>query len=92
MIFIIDARVLDIVVSFWRIFFYCRFFRRSFLATVPADTNLSLGKLGRATNVDNSDYTSETSLNSSARDSGTGAVSMSQFYIGSVDDSLSGYS
>ena len=61
------------------------------MATVPADTNLSLGKLGRATNVDNSDYTSETSLNSSARDSGTGAVSMSQFYIGSVDDSLSGY-
>ena len=61
------------------------------MATVPSDTNLSLGKLGRATNVDNSDYTSQTSLNSAARDSGTGAVSMSQFYVGSVDNSLSGY-
>ena len=67
------------------------FLWRPFLATVPADTNLSLGKLGRATNVDNSDYTSQTSLNSAGRDSGTGAVSMSQFYIGSVDNSLTGY-
>ena len=61
------------------------------MATVPAGTNLSLGKLGRATNVDNSDNTSQTSLNSAARDSGTGAVSMSQFYIGSVDNSLTGF-
>lgn len=61
------------------------------MATVPADTNLSLGKLGRATNVDNSDYTSQTSLNSAARDSGTAETNISSFYIGSVDNSLSGY-
>ncbi len=61
------------------------------MATVPADTNLSLGKLGRATNVDNSDYTSQTSLNSAARDSGTAETNLSQFYIGSVDNSLSGF-
>jgi len=41
------------------------------LATPPADTNLSLGKLGRATAVDNANHTSITSLNDCARDSGT---------------------
>ena len=61
------------------------------MATPPDDTNLSLGKLGRATAVGNGNYTSQTSLNSAARDSGTGAVSMSQFYVGSVDNSISGY-
>ncbi len=61
------------------------------MATPPAGTKLSLGKLGRATAVGNSDYTSKTSLNSAARDSGTGKASISDFYIGSVDNTLSGY-
>jgi len=61
------------------------------LATPPNGTKLSLGKLGRATNVGNSDNTSRTSLNSAGRDSGTSKTSVSDFYIGSVDDSLDGY-
>jgi len=61
------------------------------LATPTDGTKLSLGKLGRATAVGNSDYTSKTSLNSAARDSGTGKASISDFYIGSVDNSLDGY-
>jgi len=61
------------------------------LATPPNGTKLSLGKLGRATNVGNSDYTSKTSLNSAGRDSGTSKTSLSDFYIGSVDNSLSGF-
>ena len=39
----------------------------------------------------NSDYTSKTSLNSAARDSSTGKASLSDFYIGSVDNTLDGY-
>ena len=61
------------------------------MATPPNGTKLSLGKLGRATNVGNSDYTSKTSLNSAGRDSGTSKTSISDFYIGSVDNTLDGY-
>ncbi|MBC8428564.1 hypothetical protein H8D04_01635 [bacterium] len=61
------------------------------MATPPDGTKLSLGKLGRATAVGNSNYTSKTSLNSSARDSGTGKASLSDFYISAVDNTLSGY-
>ena len=61
------------------------------MPTPPAGTALSLGKLGRATAVDNSDYTSATSLNDCARDSGTAATNLSNFYIGSVDSTLDGY-
>ena len=61
------------------------------MATPPDGTKLSLGKLGRATAVGNSDYTSKTSLNGAGRDSGTGKTSVSDFYIGSVDNSLDGY-
>jgi len=61
------------------------------LATPPAGTALSLGKLGAATAVDNSDYESVTSLNDCARDSGTAATNLSNFYIGAVDNSITGY-
>jgi hypothetical protein len=61
------------------------------LATPPAGTALSLGKLGRATAVGNSDYTSTTSLNDCARDSGTATTNLSNFYIGAVDSTLDGY-
>jgi len=61
------------------------------LATPPNGTALSLGKLGRATAVGNSDYTSATSLNDCARDSGTAATNLSNFYIGAVDSTLTGY-
>jgi len=61
------------------------------LATPPDGTKLSLGKLGRATAVGNSNYTSKTSLNSAGRDSSTGKTKLSDFYIGSVDSTLSGY-
>jgi hypothetical protein len=61
------------------------------LATPPAGTALSLGKLGAATAVDNSDYESATSLNDCARDSGTAATNLSNFYIGAVDNSITGY-
>ena len=54
------------------------------MATPPNGTKLSLGKLGRATNVGNSDYTSKTSLNSAGRDSGTSKTSLSDFYISAV--------
>jgi hypothetical protein len=62
------------------------------LATPPTGTKLSLGKLGRATAVDNANYTSKTSLNDCARDSGTSATNLSNFYIGAVDNSITGYS
>lgn len=61
------------------------------MATPPNGTKLSLGKLGRATAVGNSNYTSSTSLNDAARDSGTGKASLSDFYISAVSNSLSGY-
>ena len=61
------------------------------MATPPAGTKLSLGKLGRATAVGNSNYTTKTSLNSAARDSSTGKASLGDFYIGSVDNTLDGY-
>ena len=61
------------------------------MATPTAGSKLSLGKLGRATAVGNSDYTSKTSLNDCARDSGTGKASIGDFYIGSVDNTLDGY-
>ena len=71
--------------------FLWSFFWETFLATPPNGTKLSLGKLGRATAVGNSDYTSKTSLNSAGRDSGTSKTSLSDFYIGSVDNTLDGY-
>ena len=61
------------------------------MATPTDGTKLSLGKLGRATAVGNSDYTSKTSLNDAGRDSGTGRTKISDFYIGSVDNTLDGY-
>ena len=61
------------------------------MATPTAGTKLSLGKLGRATAVDNSDYTSKTSLNSCARDSSTGKASLGDFYISAVVNELTGY-
>ena len=61
------------------------------MATPPAGTALSLGKLGRATAVDNANHTTITSLNDCARDSGTATTNLSNFYIGAVDDSLTGY-
>ena len=61
------------------------------MATPPDGTKLSLGKLGRATAVGNSDYTSKTSLNDAGRDSGTDKTKVSDFYIGSVDNTLDGY-
>ena len=51
--------------------FLWSFFWETFLATPPNGTKLSLGKLGRATAVGNSNYTSKTSLNDAGRDSGT---------------------
>jgi len=61
------------------------------LATPTAGSKLSLGKLGRATAVDNANYTSKTSLNSCARDSSTGKASLSDFYISAVNSTLDGY-
>ena len=61
------------------------------MATPPDGTKLSLGKLGRATAVDNDDYTSKTSLNDAARDSGTDKTTLSSFYVESVDNSIDGY-
>ena len=61
------------------------------MATPPSGTRLSLGKLGRATAVDNANYTSKTSLNSCARDSSTGKASLGDFYISAVVNSLDGY-
>ena len=61
------------------------------MATPPNGTKLSLGKLGRATAVGNSDYTSKTSLNSAGRDSGTAKTSIGDFYVGAVDATLDGY-
>ena len=61
------------------------------MATPSAGTKLSLGKLGRATAVDNANYISKTSLNSCARDSSTGKASLGDFYISAVDSTLDGY-
>ena len=61
------------------------------MATPPAGTRLSLGKLGRATAVDNANHTTKTSLNSCARDSSTGKASLGDFYISAVVNSLDGY-
>ena len=61
------------------------------MATPTKGSKLSLGKLGRATAVGNSDYTSKTSLNDAGRDSGTDKTKVSDFYIGSVDNTLDGY-
>ena len=58
------------------------FFWRTFLATPTDGDRLSLGKLGRATAVGNSDYTSKTSLNAAGRDSGTAKTKISDFYVG----------
>ena len=60
------------------------------MATPPRGTKLSLGKLGRATAVGNSDNTSKTSLNDAGRDSSTSKTKISDFFIGSVDNSLTG--
>jgi hypothetical protein len=61
------------------------------LATPPADTNLSLGKLGKATGV-NSDYTSETLMSDGAGNSTADQNhSIGNFYIGAVDSTLTGY-
>ena len=54
------------------------------MATPSPGTALSLGKLGRATAVDNANYTSTTSLNDCARDSGTATTNLSNFYISAV--------
>ena len=61
------------------------------MATPTDGTKLSLGKLGRATAVDNANHTSKTSLNSCARDSSTGKASIGDFYISAVDSTLDGY-
>ena len=61
------------------------------MATPPDGTKLSLGKLGRATAVGNSNYTSKTSLNDAGRDSGTARTKLSEFYLESVDNSIDGY-
>ena len=61
------------------------------MATPTAGSKLSLGKLGRATAVDNANYTSQTSLNNCARDSSTGKASLGDFYISAVDSTLDGY-
>ena len=61
------------------------------MATPPRGTKLSLGKLGRATAVGNSDNTSKTSLNDAGRDSGTARTKLSEFYLESVDNSIDGY-
>ena len=60
------------------------------MATPPNGTTLLLGKLGRATAVGNSDDPSSTLL-ASAGGTGTNPVSMSQFYVGAVNNSLTGY-
>jgi hypothetical protein len=61
------------------------------MPTPPADTNLSLGKLGRATAVGNSNHTTITSLNDCARDSGTAQTKLQDFYISAVVNDLTGY-
>ena len=61
------------------------------MATPTAGSKLSLGKLGRATAVDNANHTSTTSLNDCARDSGTAQTKLQDFYISAVVNSLDGY-
>ena len=64
------------------------------MATPPADTNLSLGKLGVATGVRSysSNYDLEVSMSDSAGSTTADSNhSFSSFYIGSVDTDLTGY-
>jgi len=62
------------------------------LATPAADSNLSLGKLGRATAAGNSDYTSETLMSDCAGNTTADQDhSIGGFYISAVDSSLTGY-
>ena len=61
------------------------------MATPTDGDKLSLGNLGRATAVGNSNYTSKTSLNDAGRDSGTAKTKISDFYVATVDSTLDGY-
>ena len=62
------------------------------MATPAADSNLSLGKLGRATAAGNSDYTSETLMSDCAGNTTADQNhSVGGFYISAVDSSLTGY-
>ena len=64
------------------------------MPSVPADTNLSLGKLMRAAkHATISDYTTESELGADCGNTTTANanVSMSDFYISAVDSGLSGY-
>ena len=64
------------------------------MPSVPADTNLSLGKLMRAAKHDTvSNYTTETELGNDCGNTTTGDadVKMSEFYISAVDSGLSGF-
>ncbi|SVB07841.1 uncharacterized protein METZ01_LOCUS160695, partial [marine metagenome] len=62
------------------------------MPTPPADTNLSLGKLGRATAAGNSDYTSETLMSDCAGNTTADQDhAVSSFYISAVVNSLTGY-
>jgi len=61
------------------------------LPTPAADTNLSLGKLARATGV-NGDYTSQTLMSDCAGSTTSDADhTLSSFYISAVNDTLAGY-
>ena len=64
------------------------------MPSVPADTNLSLGKLMRAAKHDTvSNYTTETELGNDCCNTTTANanVSMSDFYMSAVDSGLTGY-
>ena len=64
------------------------------MPSVPADTNLSLGKLMRAAKHDTvSNYTTETELGNDCGNTTTANanVSMSDFYMSAVDSGLTGY-
>ena len=64
------------------------------MPSVPADTNLSLGKLMRAAKHDTvSNYTTETELGNDCGNTTTAnaTVSMSDFYMSAVDSGLTGY-
>ena len=62
------------------------------MSTPAADSNLSLGKLGRATAAGNSDYTSETLMSDCAGNTTANQNhSVGGFYISAVDSSLTGY-
>ena len=63
------------------------------MPSVPADTNLSLGKLMRAAKHDTvSNYTTEAELGNDCGNTTTSDadVKMSEFYISAVDSGLSG--